>query len=664
MIDNTIGALPESRLAEIAVGAAQRGAWKEAKQLARCLLTLSPDSWLGWHLISISTVVAARTPALEPFFRAVWIAPDRYDTLGSLSAALECHGFHSASERSSKRAVALGPFVAEAMVNLGVALQANGKVFAAGRWFDRADTLSPGDPVALNGRALAHIAAGRNDRALVLLRRALDTSPGYADAMLNLAIVERRQGNIAVAVSAVMRAIRLTPADTDYLAELGTILAAAGEARSGIVWLRRALSADAFNSKATVSLLGALCYASDTTESERRAAYLAGAKQVNDTISDELPVRPKTRRRPKDRMAIGYVSPNLNAHPMAHQLSNLLSHHRRDRVRVVAYADIQRRDDVTGRIAELVDTWRETTDLDDRSLASVIGADGIDILVFLALHEEGSRRGLPGLRAAPVQVSLHDIATSGLPSIDAWITTPSLHPAGTAEWFSESLVRIPSLFLFSDLPNEPPVLSSENTARLVFASFNNPAKFSGQTLATWAEILRRMPESVLHLRYANLLDDPVVVGRIRHVLGTFGIESERILTASGMYSRADHLRAVGTADVALDPFPYSGNTATIEALWMGVPVVTLRGQRFLGRMSASILEEIGRDDCIADSSDDYVERAVSLASSPEKRKRLRQTLREDIRRSALCDAGAYARNMENAFIKLTLDLHAKQPPPL
>ncbi|MSP49961.1 MAG: tetratricopeptide repeat protein [Alphaproteobacteria bacterium] len=636
-----------SHLAE-AVDALRRGAWPAARRAARRMLAADPGGWSGWHLVSLASASSAGVPPLPSFRRAVWLAPDRHELWGSLAAACESAQRHPEATAAARRSLSLAPFAAEAAANLGVSLRAAGSVGPAARWLDRAAALTPGNPVVLNSRAALHLAAGEDGRAAALLHQALAAAPGYADARLNLAIVERRLGRPGVAVSAVMGAVRAGPADSDYLAELGTVLVTAGEARSGIAWLRRALASRPSNERAASSLLGAFAYAPDVSEDERRRAYGAAASQVESTASSPRPFSPGLGR----RLVVGYVSPSLHSHPMAWQLVELFAHHRRDRVEVVVYADLRRRDAMTDRLAGFVDTWRETTCLDDGRTADLIRSDGVDVLVFLALHEEHARRGLPAHRSAPVQISLYDIATSGLSSLDAWITDPLLHPTDTTEWFSEPLMRIPSLFLYSGLHDDPPIEPRPVDGPVTFASFNNPAKLSEPTLRVWANILHSVPGSTLALRYGALFDDPIVAGRVRHFLGNFGIPPDRLRLSAGSLPRAGHLRSVGAVDIALDPFPYNGNTATIEALWMGVPVVALRGARFLGRMSASILERIGRGDCVAGDAETYVDLARTLALDAGRRQHLRRSLREDIRRSALFDAAAYAAAMEDAFFRV------------
>jgi protein O-GlcNAc transferase len=633
------------------IDALQRGAIAEAARSLRGLLATDPRNGLAWHLASLAST-AGRRPPLAPFLRAIDLVPDRGELWASLAAALENRQERGPAIRAARRALVLSPAIAEAMINFGVTLKEVGNLPAAGAWLDRAGALASGNPVVLNNRALVHLALGQLDLAAVALRHAVTAAPTYTDALLNLAIVERRSSRPSVALAAIIAAIALLPQDSAALAELGTILVTLGDAPSGAAWLGRALASDALNTAAMASHLGALSYLSDLPESRRAAAYARAARQARPT-TEIAPRPPVVAKAAGQRLTVGYVSAKWHSHPMTQQLSSLLAHHDRNRVRTIAYVDPGHRDDMTQRLGSLVEEWRETEGRSDRHLADMIRTDGVDVLVFLALHEEGSRRSLPCLRAAPVQVSLHDIATSGLTEIDAWLTDPVLHPAGSTEWFAEPLVRVPSLFLFSALDDgAPSPFARTATSTIGFASFNNPAKLSTATLAAWADILRRTPGATLTLKYQSLFGDPVVAGRVHGIMASHGIAADRLRLETGALARSAHHAAVAAADIVLDPFPYNGNTATIEALWMGTPVVSLAGSRFLGRMGADILERIGHSDLVGTTVDDYVRIATALAGDPPRRQVLRASLRNDVRRSPLFDAAGYARDIEAAYVDL------------
>lgn len=650
MTMSTIAAPAPTPTVDDIVKAMQAGQISQGRRSARSLLAVDPGNWPAWHLASLISTTADALPPLAAFRRAVEIAPGRGELWATFAAALEQHGARLPALRAARRGLSLEPAAAEAMINLGVTMRETRQRRLAARWLDRAAALSPGNPVILNNRALVYLDGDEPQPAAAALSQAVAAAPFYVDARLNLAIVARRLDRPSGALAAIVPSLVLTPSDSALLGEIGTILVTVGEADAGLAWLARALAADPANRKAMASCLGAMSYAPGVTEARRRAAYGAAATQLRGPVPVRQPPS-LSPARPDGRVTIGYVSAGWHSHPMTQQLRLWFGHHRRDRVRIIAYADIQRRDETTAHLQRSVELWRETTTLSDREVAEAVRADGVDALVFLALHEDGSRRALPVQRGAPVQVSLYDIATSGLEEIDAWIVDRVLRPHDGTEWFSERLVEMPSLFLQPPI-EERPTADRPSTEVVRFASFNNPAKLSAPTLATWAEILRRLPAATLLLKYRVLYQDPAVAARIRRFFAGAGIDPARILLGHGALPLGDHLDMIGTIDIVLDPFPYNGNTATMEALWMGTPVVTLAGTRFIGRMGADILSKVGREDLIARTTEEYVAVAVELAKDGPRRAALRRSLRAAIKGSVLSDAPAFARSVEDTIVGL------------
>ena len=289
----------------------------------------------------------------------------------------------------------------------------------------------------------------------------------------------------------------------------------------------------------------------------------------------------------------------------------------------------------------------------DEHLAERIRADGIDILVDLAGHTGENRLGVFARKPAPVQVTWMGYPnTTGLDAIDYRLVDSVTDPIGQADvWASETLVRLAGGFLCYAGPAtalQPTLPPSLATGTLTFGSFNNPAKLSDKTLDAWATLLKRMPQSRLMLKGISFADASTR-GLFLSRLDDREIAAERVELVAWQPSEAVHLAQYGHVDIALDPFPYNGTTTTCEALWMGVPVVTLRGDRHGGRVGASLLSQIDLTDLIANSVEEYVEIALALASNPGRLEELRRSLRPRMAASPLCDGPAFARKMEAAF---------------
>src|SRR5262245_5556893 len=320
---------------------------------------------------------------------------------------------------------------------------------------------------------------------------------------------------------------------------------------------------------------------------------------------------------------------------------------------VFCYAEVTWPDSVTTRLQGLADHWLVTVGLSDQRLAERIRCDGIDILVDVAGHTAGNRLLVFARKPAPVQVTwLGYPNTTGLKAIDYRLVDAVTDPAGEADvWASETLVRLEDGFLcYGGLrdgpePTPPPCLK---TGVVTFGSFNNPAKVSTATFDAWAKLLSRLPQARLILKgisFADAATRALFFAR----LGERGVAADRIELVTWLPGATEHLALYHRVDIALDPFPFNGTTTTCEALWMGVPVITLRGHRHAGRVGASLLTQIGLTDLIANSIEEYVEIAVALAGNSGRLDDLRHALRPRMAASTMCDEGAFACKMEAAF---------------
>jgi protein O-GlcNAc transferase len=309
-------------------------------------------------------------------------------------------------------------------------------------------------------------------------------------------------------------------------------------------------------------------------------------------------------------------------------------------------------DAVTERFKGHADRWFTTVGMSNETLAQGIVQHGIDILVDLAGHTAKNRLPMFARKPAPVQVTwLGYPNTTGLEAMDYRLVDAVTDPEGEADAFaSERLVRLPGGFLCygaredAPAPVQPACLT---TGVFTFGSFNNPAKLSGATLDVWARLLARLPTARLLLKgkpFAEAATRAIYLER----LAERGVAADRIELVGWLPER-EHLALYDRVDVALDPFPYNGTTTTCEALWMGVPVVTLRGDRHAARVGASLLTQVGLSDLIADSMEAYTEIAVASAGDVARLVDLRQSLRPRMAASPLCDAPAFARRVEAAY---------------
>lgn len=345
---------------------------------------------------------------------------------------------------------------------------------------------------------------------------------------------------------------------------------------------------------------------------------------------------------------MGYVSPDFHAHSVAYFIEPVLARHDPAAVETYCYAEVAQPDAFTEHMKTLAAHWRGTFGRSDDEVADMIRNDAIDILIDLAGHTAHNRLAVFARRPAPVQVTyLGYPNTAGLPQMDYRLTDAAADPPGQEVYYTESLVRLPQGFLCYAPPHESPAVGPLPAATggcITFGSFNALPKMNNEVIALWARVLQSVPGARLILKNKSLQDAKTCERYRQHFH-----PPERIELLGWLDDPADHLSIYHRVDIALDTFPYNGTTTTCEALWMGVPVITLAGERHAGRVGLSLLTQLGLTELIAKTPDEYVRLAVALAGNRERLAALRAGLRERMRRSPLCDAQSFTRDLEAAY---------------
>jgi predicted O-linked N-acetylglucosamine transferase (SPINDLY family) len=350
---------------------------------------------------------------------------------------------------------------------------------------------------------------------------------------------------------------------------------------------------------------------------------------------------PRWRNTPDpDRpLRVAYLSSDMRDHPVSRSLLPLIAAHDRNAVAPHLYGEVAREDAVTDAFRALA-PWRSTIGLDDEALAAALRKDGIDIAVFVAGSFDANRLDAAARRCAPVQVSLHDAGTSGIAAIDALIADPGLVPRQEQARFSERVLRLPDLYLHQPIAEAPaPALPGGPP---VFAAAANPAKLNRQVLERWRRVLEAVPEARLRLRYRSAFEDASLRTEIAATL-----PAGRVEFVPGAAEAAAHLAIYREAHVVLDTWPFSGSTSSFEALWMGVPVITLAGGSMAERWTGALLRAIGRRGWIAVDEADYVAIAAALVHDRDRLSHERRALREAL--APLTEGTRRARQIERLY---------------
>jgi len=563
-------------------------------------------------------------------------------------AILEALGRATAAQAAvarlwQERALALAPDFLAARLNLAVLLAGDGAPDRARREIAAAIALAPD---AASAWFNLGVVRGRGEAACTAFERTLALDPGALDAAVNRSrlLLSTQPSRAEPALRRIAALFPSTPMALTQLAHLARISALGQDAAR---LFARAHAADAANPVLHSNWLQQLAYDPDLTPETGLARHLDWARRHAGRSRLAVPPDPLDPD-PGRRLRIGYVSADLARHPVGIFLLPALRHRDPGSQEIVCYSGTRAPDAWTDRLRASADRWVEVADLDDDALEERIRADRIDILVDLSGHTAGNRLPVFARRPAPLQASwLGYPGSTGLEEIDVVIADLAQVPVGHERWFVERIERLDPGYLAYEPPDDAPEvapLPALARGHVTFGSLNNPAKLNPKILRLWAGVLSTVPGSRLLLAWPGFAD-PRVEARLRSLAAGAGIAPDRLLIRPGG-APAEFLSRYGEIDIALDPRPYSGGLTTLEALWMGVPVVTWPDERFAGRHAASHLTQAGLADWIVADENAYIARAAAAAADPDRLSRLRHGLRAQLAASPLLDGAGFARRLD------------------
>ncbi|MBF0384079.1 MAG: tetratricopeptide repeat protein [Magnetococcales bacterium] len=510
--------------------------------------------------------------------------------------------------------------------------------------YEKALEINPDYIESLHNLGLIHHEIGDIEGAIICYEKILSVQPDNVDTMNNYGCSLLSLGKVDEAIACFEKATAVKPDFAEPYLNCGNALTDQGRLDAAIVSYKQALQVKPDFADAGSCLLLTLNYGYDTAKQ-----YPSQCKMWNDSFASHAKRSTHDTDMAFDRekqLRIGFISGDFHKHSVTYFLEPLFLNYDKSKMAFYCYTNSGNFDAVSERLRRQVDGWRGIFAHDDKTVADMVRSDGIDILVDLSGHTNGNRLLVFARKPAPLQVAwLGYPNTTGLAAMDYRITDHIADPIGQADSDNvEKLLRLPEGFLSyrpsDDAPSvgRLPLLSN---GYITFASFNNIAKISPETLSIWSKILRAVPGSKLIIK-GKPFNCPKFA---KHYLSRFNkesIDSERIILLGRTISTQDHLAQYARVDIGVDTFPYNGTTTTCEALWMGVPVVVLRGGCHAGRVGASLLNQIGLHDLIANNDQEYVEKVVSLAQDPKRLEKLRVDMRDRLRNSILCDAKGFA----------------------
>jgi predicted O-linked N-acetylglucosamine transferase (SPINDLY family) len=490
-------------------------------------------------------------------------------------------------------------------------------------------------------------------RAIDYYYKALQINPDINDAYINLGNIFSDLGQGDLAIKCYHQALQINPNQEAVLNAIGVVLDKQYQRNESETYFRKALLINPIAAPAFSNLLLSMCYRAEYDMQSVFSEHKKFAVQFDDPLLYALHTN---ARSPARKLRIGYVSPDFRKHSVAYFIEPVLMNHDKEHFEVFCYANHPLEDEVTERLRGYADHWRKIPVMPDTQALELIRQDGIDILIDLAGHTAFNRLLMFARKPAPVQISwIGYPATTGLSAIDYRIVDAYTDPPGMTEQFnSEKLLRMPESFLCYLPDRDSPGVKSLpalSAGHITFGSFNKLSKITPDIFSLWAGFLREIPNSSMVLKTYNFADKRACQ-KVTEMFAREGFASDRFLLMPHVASTREHLELYSTIDIALDTYPYNGTTTTCEALWMGVPVITLAGHGYGSRVGASLLSNVGLSDLIATTYEEYRNLVIALAGDRHRLQALRGGLRDMMACSPLTDAKRFTGHLEECYRRI------------
>lgn len=636
-----------------AIAAHDAGELESAESGYRRVLERDPDNFDALHLLGYLNIQGGDHERARQFSeRALTVRdnnPHTHHNLGIANAEL---GRRAEAVANLATAVALDPAMFEAHLRLGGLHLQSGNYTDALASFSAARELDDGDLEVHAGLFEAHHGRNEYEPSVAALERAIEIKPDMAELHYSLGTIRTDKGYYAQSLENFRQTLTLKPDYIDAYVNMGVALMYINDHQGALRCFLDARNIDPDNDIVSGNLLLLYNYLPDVPPEDVRAEAIGFGERQCAKAGPAIRTSHDNTPDPNRRLKVGFVSGDFRDHPVGYLLRDIVAKIDENDFELFAYNTFPHSSSLTDYYRSVVPNWCEASGMDDDRLAERISVDAIDVLVDLSGHMAYNRLAVFARKPAPVQATwLGYVSTTGISAIDYIIGDPVTLQAGGSEELVETPWRMPVTAICysppdNDIePGPPPV---EKNGCITFGSFNNFAKLTQNAIETWTRVLVAVPDSRLVLKSSLAKKDAVDTDTIRDRFAADGIDLDRI-ELECCSPRNQLFQRYQEIDIALDPFPFPGVTTSMDALWMGVPVLTCKGDRFCSRMSDSILHTIGREAWIAAGPDDLVDKAVSLASDPQALATIRSTLRDRFMRSRICDAAAFADDLGNAF---------------
>ena len=587
--------------------------------------------------------------AIAHYKQAIELAPNFIQAYVNLGLTLSQQQQYAEAIQIYQQGLQINSSAATLYLQLGDVFETQHQFELAINAYQQAIRLDSQNTKVHNNLGAVYAQLNQHAKAIECYQAALQIDPHYAKALYNLGYVLASQGQSTRAIQAYQQALALQPDYTDALINLGSAYKEQANIQQAIECYQQVLKKEPTNVLAWNNLLYTIHL---TTEFSQADIFKLHQQFAQNCAAKHSPVRLKNTTKPRIKLA--YLSPDLRTHSVAYFMEAILANHDQQQFEICVYYTYPHQDDTSQRFKSYVSHWFNCAYWSDDQLTEHISQQSIDILVDLAGHTAHNRLSVLARKPAPIQITyLGYPDTTGLSTIDYRITDNYTDPPGAEKFSTEKLLKMPhSYFCYSPPNNSPAVneLPALKNGYVTFGSFNNYPKLTTAIINCWIAILQAVPNAKLLLKAKAFCDEQVKTGLI-HQFTQAGIDIERLTLMEMLPSTHDHLSIYHHIDIGLDTFPYNGATTTCEALWLGVPVVTLVGKTHVSRVGLSLLATLGAQELVTDTPDDYITTCINLASNIKRLENYRLQLRKHMLVSALMEKKTFTQQLENNYIR-------------
>ena len=566
--------------------------------------------------------------------------------LGTLSIAIKNY---DKAIQLLKEAILIQPKHAQSHNNLGAAYKELGKTEEAMSYYQKAISINSDYADAHNNLGIIFNELGEIQKAITCYQKAINIKPDYADAHYNLGNALHKLNKHQESIKSYEKVIEINPIYAAAYYNLGNALSVLGEFKKAISYYQRAINSEKNHIFAYNNMLFTLLYLEDADPK----FCLSQAKEFRSSlklINDDLLQKYRFDTKPK-KLRVGFVSGDLREHPVGFFLLNTIKNLKNKNLELFAYSNYKIKDKINIKLKSHFTNWREIESQSNMDVINIIRKDKIHILIDLSGHSDKNRLPIFINKPAPIQATwISYPGTTGIPEIDYIIGDQFVTPENESKHFAEKIFRLPNMWL-SFTPPDFDVKISELPAiknrYITFGSFNHLSKINKKVIFLWSKILKSVPNSKIFLK-TKQLNDIYLKKKIIDEFKKNGIDLNSIILEGGS-PRNELLDSYNKVDIALDPFPYSGGVTSLEAIWMGVPVLTKKGFRFVSHTTESINHNSGMSDWVANNENDYVEKAIKFSDNLKLLTKINKNLRQTALKSPLFDSTVFAEQLNNAF---------------